>query len=102
MLDCHKRKVGYTDTYGRLDASKPAKTLTTKCISISNGRFAHPTQNRGLSVREAAALQTFPDGFVFEGTLGQTAKQVGNAVPVDFAAALGAKILNHHKSALNG
>lgn len=99
LLACHKEKdVGYTDTYGRLHKDEPAKTLTTKCFSISNGRFGHPTQNRALSVREAAALQTFPDSFVFKGTLTQAARQVGNAVPVKFATVLGAKINRHHES----
>jgi len=98
LLECHKKEVGYTDTYGRLSPDLPAKTLTTKCFSVSNGRFAHPTQNRGLSVREAAALQTFEDSFVFEGTLTQAARQVGNAVPVRFAAALGKAIKNHHST----
>lgn len=97
LLECHKRKTGYTDTYGRLSTSEPAKTLTTKCISISNGRFGHPSQDRALSVREAAALQSFPDDFIFEGTLIQTAKQVGNAVPVRFAEVLGKQIREHHR-----
>lgn len=102
LLECHKGKTGYTDTYGRLDGAEPAKTLTTKCISISNGRFGHPTQNRALSVREAAALQSFPDDFVFSGTMAQAAKQVGNAVPVDFAKAMGLTISNHYEVASGG
>ncbi len=102
LLECHKRKTGYTDTYGRLNGSEPAKTLTTKCVSISNGRFGHPTQHRAISVREAASLQTFPDDFVFVGTLIQTAKQVGNAVPVRFAEALGSQILEHYRFSRDG
>jgi len=102
LLECHKRKTGYTDTYGRLRGSEPAKTLTTKCISISNGRFGHPCQDRALSVREAASLQSFPDDFVFVGTLMQTAKQVGNAVPVRFARALGQQISEHFRNSIDG
>lgn len=102
LLDCHKKKTGYTDTYGRLSWSEPAKTLTTKCISISNGRFAHPEQDRGLSVREAAALQSFPNDFEFVGTISQTARQVGNAVPVAFAECLGRQLLNSNKDSLHG
>lgn len=102
LLECHKRKTGYTDTYGRLNGAEPAKTLTTKCISISNGRFGHPHQDRALSVREAACLQSFPDDFIFEGTLIQTAKQVGNAVPVRFAEALGKEISEHFRRSNNG
>lgn len=92
-LQCHKNHKGHTDVYGRLSWDKPSVTLTTKCISLSNGRFGHPEQNRALSVREAAALQTFDDSFIFCGNLGSTAKQVGNAVPVDFAKILGKQII---------
>lgn len=103
LLNCHRKlkeddkAKGYTDTYGRLMKDAPAITLTTKCTSISNGRFGHPLQDRALSVREAAALQSFKDDFVFVGTLGQTAKQVGNAVPVKFAEALGEQIIRHYQ-----
>lgn len=58
-----------------------APTLTTKCISYSNGRFGHPEQDRALSIREAARLQTFPDNFKFSGGLVSCSRQVGNAVP---------------------
>lgn len=92
LLECHKTHSGHNDVYGRLRWNKPSVTLTTKCTSISNGRFGHPEQNRALSVRESAALQTFDDTFVFKGTLQSTAKQVGNAVPVLFAKALGDQI----------
>src|SRR5690606_2250631 len=80
-LDCHKGHKGHTDVYGRLSWDKPASGLTTRCISLSNGRFGHPAEDRALSVREAACLQTFPRSFRFTGTLGDKAKQVGNAVP---------------------
>lgn len=92
-LKCHKDHKGHTDVYGRLSWDKPSVTLTTKCISLSNGRFGHPEQNRALSVREAAAIQTFDDDFIFCGNLGATAKQVGNAVPVEFARILGVQIV---------
>lgn len=103
LLNCHRKLKedniikGYTDTYGRLIKDAPAITLTTKCTSISNGRFGHPVQDRALSVREAAALQSFNDDFVFIGTIGQTSKQVGNAVPVKFAEALGKQIIRHYQ-----
>ena len=80
-LACHRTAGGYTDTYGRMVWDRPAPALTTRCISISNGRFAHPCQDRGISVREAAALQSFPDDFVFKGSLDAMARQIGNAVP---------------------
>jgi len=68
--------------------------LTCKCVSISNGRFAHPTQNRAISVREAARLQTFPDDYVFYGRgITSEAKQVGNAVPVKLAEVFGRHLI---------
>lgn len=78
---CHQNYKGHTDVYGRMKWDAPASTLTTKCISYSNGRFGHPEQNRAISVREAARLQTFPDNFIFYGSLFSCARQVGNAVP---------------------
>ncbi len=94
-LKCHNKHKGHTDVYGRLFWDKPSVTLTTKCTSLSNGRFGHPVQNRALSVREAAAIQTFDDDFIFYGNIGATAKQVGNAVPVIFAKELGIQIFSH-------
>ncbi len=81
LLSCHRNYTGHTDVYGRLSWSKPASGLTTKCISYSNGRFGHPDQPRGISVREAASLQTFPRSYRFFGSLQSRARQVGNAVP---------------------
>ena len=89
-LECHKNDYsGHTDVYGRMWWDKPASGLTTRCISLSNGRFGHPDQNRAISVREAAALQTFPDDFVFAGNLNSMARQIGNAVPVLLAEKFG-------------
>jgi len=73
----------------------PAPVLTTKCTSISNGRYGHPDQDRPISVREAAALQTFPDDFSFVGRIKSTTRQVGNAVPVRLATAMGTAIVAH-------
>lgn len=94
-LNCHKKHTGHTDVYGRLMKHSPAAALSTRCISLSNGRFGHPTQNRALSVREAARLQTFDDDFIFEGSLNSMAKQIGNAVPVKLAQAFGSYFVNH-------
>src|SRR5690606_16640026 len=63
QLDCHKDFGGHTDVYGRMRWNAPAAALTTRCISYSNGRFGHPEQNRAISIREAACLQTFPEDF---------------------------------------
>ncbi len=62
--------------------------MTTACINPSKGRFVHPTLHHGITLRQAARLQTFPDWFVFEGGLMAGGVQVGNAVPIDMAAAL--------------
>ncbi|WP_423920953.1 DNA cytosine methyltransferase [Candidatus Poriferisodalis sp.] len=88
---------GYTDVYGRLRWNAPAPALTTRCISYSNGRFGHPQQDRALSIREAAALQTFPIEFTFTGNLNSQAKQIGNAVPALLAQRFGESIIAHLK-----
>ena len=72
---------GYTDVYGRLSWDKPSVTITARCRTPSCGRFAHPEENRGLSIREAALLQGFPPEFVLEGPFDDKYKQIGNAVP---------------------
>jgi len=90
VLECHKKANVHKDVYGRMSWDKPAPTLTTKCICLSNGRFGHPTQNRAISLREAAKLQGFPDDYIFYGTaLDSKAKQIGNAVPVILSKAFG-------------
>jgi len=95
LLECHRDHKGHTDVYGRLSWNKPAAGLTTRCISYSNGRFGHPEQNRAISVREAACLQTFPRDFVFFGNLNSTARQVGNAVPPLMARSIGMTVREH-------
>ena len=76
----------------------PASGLTTRCISLSNGRFGHPEQDRAISVREAACLQTFPRNFLFYGSLAAMARQVGNAVPVEMAKVFGEAFVRHYES----
>lgn len=94
--DCHRGGfTGHTDVYGRLNWDKPAPALTTRCISYSNGRFGHPSQDRALSVREAACLQTFPRSFKLAGSLTSQAKQIGNAVPVLLAEHFGRHLIQH-------
>lgn len=94
-LDCHRSFDGHEDVYGRLSPHDTAPVLTTKCTDLTSGRFGHPVQDRALSVREAACLQTFPRGFEFVGGLKSTTRQVGNAVPVLLAQRLGEQILAH-------
>lgn len=72
---------GYTDVYGRLAWSSAAPTITARCRTPSCGRFAHPEQDRGLTAREAASLQTFPRDWHFVGPFDDRFKQIGNAVP---------------------
>jgi DNA (cytosine-5)-methyltransferase 1 len=89
-LECHKGHYsGHTDVYGRMAWDQPAPTLTGRCNSLSNGRYGHPIQDRAISLREAASLQTFSDAYSFFGLDKQIARQIGNAVPVRFAEALG-------------
>lgn len=94
-LDCHKGFSGYGDVYGRMSWDKPAPALTTRCTSYSNGRFGHPEQDRAISAREAACLQTFPECFSFKGGMESMAKQIGNAVPVRLAELVGKAIIKH-------
>ena len=95
QLECHKETNGYTDVYGRMSWDRPASGLTTRCISYSNGRFGHPDQDRAISVREAACLQTFPMDFRFSGNLNSRARQIGNAVPVMLTNVVGQHITDH-------
>lgn len=90
-LRCHRAlrdrtgQVSFSDTYTRMRADDLAPTITTKCISITNGRFGHydPEQQRGITPREATLLQTFPQNYVFEPSVNLqfTATLIGNAVP---------------------
>ncbi|MBY3150856.1 DNA cytosine methyltransferase [Rhizobium laguerreae] len=79
-----RKSGGFTDAYTRIYADRPAPTITTKCFSFSNGRFGHfdRSQNRALSIREAACLQSFPEDYRFiTPSISMAAKMVGNAVP---------------------
>ena len=76
-----------------LTPRKPAPTMTTACINPSKGRFVHPTEHHGITLRQAARIQTFPDEFVFDGGLMAAGEQIGNAVPVELARIL----VNHLK-----
>ena len=98
--DCHRGDFrGHTDVYGRLNWDRPTPTLTTRCTSYSNGRFGHPEQDRALSDREAARLQTFPDEFEFSGSFVSQARQIGNAVPVVLAEHFGRLVIDHVREA---
>ncbi len=102
VLPCHQRNTGkgYGGVYGRMEWDKPAPTITTQCLFYGSGRFGHPEQDRAISLREAALLQTFPPDYHFfceKRPLAQrdTARLIGNAVPVRLANTLGDTILRH-------
>lgn len=90
-VDCHKagaEKIGHRYVYGRLAADRPAGTITARFDSFTRGKFAHPVEDRNITLREGARLQTFPDSFGFKGNQEDIACQIGNAVPPVLAEAL--------------
>ena len=91
---CLDRVAGFYDVYGRLAWDKTAVTITARCRTPSCGRFVHPEQDRGLSVREAALLQGFPKDFYFEGPFDDKYKQIGNAVSPIFSTRLAGHVLS--------
>jgi DNA (cytosine-5)-methyltransferase 1 len=88
-LACHKKKESFLDNYGRLAWDKLSSTITTKFHEYCSGRFGHPEQDRALSLREGALIQTFPKDYIFYGRDNQIARQIGNAVPVNLSKAVG-------------
>lgn len=92
--ECLDKVAGFYDVYGRLAWDKTAVTITARCRTPSCGRFVHPDQNRGLSVREAALLQGFPSDFYFEGPFDDKYKQIGNAVSPIFSTRLAGHVLS--------
>lgn len=86
----------HSGAYGRLDWNLPAQTITTRFDTPAGGRFIHPSQDRTITPREAARIQSFPDDFIFTGNKTSICKQIGNAVPPKisyFLACLVEKIL---------
>lgn len=102
QLDCFVGKDNsFKDTFGRLWWKRPAPTITTKFFSISNGRFVHPEEDRALSIREGATLQSFPLTYKFKGTsIANIARMIGNAVPPKYATAIGKAIIQNHNNAV--
>ncbi|WP_312082025.1 DNA cytosine methyltransferase [Epilithonimonas hominis] len=103
-LSCHKKNSGktYASVYGRMVWEKPSPTMTTHCIGYGNGRFGHPEQNRAISLREAALLQTFPLNYQFVEDINKlntavAARQIGNAVPVRLGQVIAQSIKQHLK-----
>ena len=100
QLPAYKGRDGcFSDVYGRMKWDEPSPTITTRFNSLSNGRFGHPEEDRAISLREGATLQTFPTSFAFHGSLQERARQIGNAVPPAFARLLGTLLTRHFKEA---
>lgn len=97
QLDCHKNLVGSkrsaAGSYGRLKWEEPAPTMTTRCTTPACGSFIHPDLDRGITLREAAAIQTFPVNYKFSGSHGAIERQIGNAVPVKMATGIARTVL---------
>jgi DNA (cytosine-5)-methyltransferase 1 len=91
QLDCHRKLKNRSaaGSYGRVKLDEPAPTMTTRCTTPACGAFVHPTENRGLTLREAATFQSFPVNYQFHGQYGSIERQIGNAVPVRMAKGLG-------------
>lgn len=98
QLPCYIGKdENFRDTYGRIWWDRPSPTITTKFFSISNGRFAHPDEDRALSIREGATLQTFPKDYEFKtNSIAAAARIIGNAVPCEYARRLGKTIISYN------
>lgn len=102
QLACHKKKTGktYKAVYGRMSWNEPSSTITTQFYNYGTGRFGHPRQNRALTLREAAILQTFPKDYKFYESeedifIKRFGVHIGNAVPVELGVIIGKSILTH-------
>jgi DNA (cytosine-5)-methyltransferase 1 len=100
--NCHSKESGstYPSVYGRMVWDEPAPTITTQCFGYGNGRFGHPEQDRAISLREAALLQTFPRGYAFAASdsgfrFAILGRLIGNAVPVRLGEAIGVAFVEH-------
>lgn len=102
VADCHRADSGrtYSGVYGRMEWDKPAPTMTTQCYGFGNGRFGHPEQDRAITLREAAIIQSFPRNYVFIPKGGEVkfttlGRLIGNAVPVNLGRAIAKSIKVH-------
>lgn len=102
ILECHKKNSGntYKSVYGRMAWDEPSPTITTQFYNFGTGRFGHPSQDRALTVREAALLQTFPAKYKFykeekDFQIKRLGTHIGNAVPVDLGYVIGKSIKKH-------
>jgi DNA (cytosine-5)-methyltransferase 1 len=102
VADCHRKKTGktYPSVYGRMPWDAPSPTMTTQFFGFGNGRFGHPHQNRAISLREGAILQSFPRNYKFVAKgepihVKIVGRLIGNAVPVKLGKAIGKSIVRH-------
>ena len=101
-LACHKKESGntYRSVYGRMSWSEPSPTITTQFYNYGTGRFGHPEQDRSITIREAAILQTFPSDYIFykeekDISMSKLGTHIGNAVPVKLGYVIGKSIIEH-------
>ena len=106
VTECHRRDTGrgYAAVYGRMQWDDPSPTITTQFFGFGNGRFGHPEQDRAISLREGAILQTFPKSYEFVPSDGKVqfkklGRQIGNAVPVLLSRAIARSVRRHIKRA---
>lgn len=90
---CLTRVKGFSDVYGRLNWDRPSITITHYARNPASGRYTHPEQDRGLTPREVARLQSFPDNFVFDGKYDDIFRQIGEAVPPFMSCGIATNIL---------
>ena len=102
LPECYKSETGasFKSVYGRMVWKDPAPTITTQFFGYGTGRFGHPTQERALSLREGALIQTFPSGYSFvekesDITFEKLGQWIGNAVPVDLGGLISRAIIDH-------
>jgi len=102
VAKCHQEKTGktYPSVYGRMEWDKPSPTITTQFYGFGNGRFGHPEQDRAISLREGAILQSFPKDYKFVKPNGEycfktIGRMIGNAVPVRLGEVIGDSIRLH-------
>jgi DNA (cytosine-5)-methyltransferase 1 len=105
IAKCHRTKMGknYPSVYGRMKWDQPAPTITTQFFGFGNGRFGHPEQNRAITLREGAILQSFPINYKFVAnnvpfSYSALGRMIGNAVPVRLGEAIGYSIIKHLES----
>lgn len=103
LPECYRRmkdSKSYVSVYGRMEWDKPSPTITTQFFNYGTGRFGHPEQNRAISLREGATLQTFPKSYRFTRPgepvyFTRVGRLIGNAVPVNLGKAIGLSVMSH-------